>query len=66
MRVKPYEIAIFILSTLVAIVVGYKMLNIKSPEKEAAPSTQKIVEIGKQELDPALFVQLSSRIHFQR
>ncbi len=35
MGVKPYEIVIFVVSTLAAIIVGYLMLNIKDRKQEA-------------------------------
>jgi len=55
MRVKPYEIAIFVVSTLGAIVVGYLMLNIQDRKQEAKLYPPKVLEIGAQELDPALW-----------
>ncbi len=54
MRLKPYEIVIFVVSTFLAIFVGYKMVTIRPPEKEAEATPQKVVGIGEQSLNPAL------------
>lgn len=55
MKVKPYEIVIFVVSTLAAIGVGYLMINISQRKQEAKEYPRKVVEIDTQELDPAVW-----------
>ncbi len=55
MRVKPYGIVIFVVSTLAAIVVGYLMLNIQDRKQKAKLYSRKVLEVSAQELDPAVW-----------
>ena len=55
MKVKPYEIAIFVASTIAAIVVAYLAINISQRKQEAEEYPRQVVEIGQKEIDPAVW-----------